>query len=362
MERISNKSLIASVILKFGLPVNRIDYEAIRNWLYRKFDEKMEERDMVENIAEEMHFDIKTVRELTKEEIEYLENLQSVDLKEKLDSITVEEHILRQFVEPCMYCGELDKYTKVQLEAIKRMVEKGLVVIETRKDKYVGEYKMVVPTIKGQVIGTKVYYQPDISDFRKRIERVGIDSSIIDDQYIEYALLKNHGVVYDDVLYEYCKEKGIEISEGTTFSVGHQEMPETKEARTEDEENVLNSLLATNEENISICLIEPRYFDFDFYGMEFKIFNKWDSVNDKKNKKIFSSQKQYSNVAPQDIIEDLLRSGTYNIQTVIETKMVNGEPTYKARGYIIRKKEGIKIGFNPLYLAELKKDQSLKLK
>ena len=115
--------------------------------------------------------------------------------------------------------GKMNYYTKTQLEAIKRLVEKEEVVIENKHNSYVGDYKMVVPTLKGRVIGKKVYYEADIEYFRKRIAKVGIDPRIIDDEYLDFAVRKGQGIVYDEGLNEYCLLNGITIPEGITFSV-----------------------------------------------------------------------------------------------------------------------------------------------
>ena len=363
MEKVSNKSLVASIILKFGLPAKRIDYEALGNWLHRNFGTKLEESARIEDIAKEMDFDIKTVRELTEEEIEYLESLQGDYLKEKMELISVEEFILRQFEEVCMYCGELDDYTKIQLEAIKRLVEKEEVVIENKHNSYLGDYKMVVPTLKGRVIGKKVYYEADIEHFRKRIAKVGIDPAIIDDEYLEFAVRKDQGIVYDEVLMEYCILKGIALSEGITFSVEPKKISRFKLIRTEEgQQEDLERLLATREENTTICLIEPKDFDFNYYSILHKAFMNWNSVNTKEQSEAIQKQKQYSGASADQILDDLINQGTYNVQIVIETKMVDGEPKHKVRGYIHRDRTCVELGINPFYLKELDQSQSLKLK
>jgi hypothetical protein len=262
-----------------------------------------------------------------------------------------------------MYCGELKQYTKIQLEAIKRLVEKEEVVIENKHNSYVGDYKMVVPTLKGRVIGKKVYYEADIEYFRKRIAKVGIDPTIIDDEYLDFAVRKNQGIVYDEVLNEYCLLKGIALPEGITFGVEPKEISRFKLIRTEEgQQEDLERLLATREENTTICLIEPKDFDFNYYSILHKAFMNWNSVNTKEQSEAIQKQKHYSGASADQILDDLINQGTYNIQIVIETKMVDGEPTHIVRGYIKRESTCVKLGYNPSYLKELEHSQSLKLK
>ena len=125
---------------------------------------------------------------------------------------------------------------------------------------------------------------------------------------------------------------------------------------------ILERLLATREENTTICLIEPKDFDFNYYGIDFKTFINWNSVNTKEQSEATQKQVQYSGVSADQILDDLINQGTYNIQIVVETKIVDGEPTHRVRGYIKRERNCVKLGYNPSYLKELEQSQSLKLK
>ena len=360
MIKIENKSISGSLILRFGLPLSKNKYQSFYYWLKCNLDAKQFQLDSKPFSGERLNFNMFEARPLTDEEIDYLKEVQGEPLERIMEQLTPEDFIIINF-----YCKEYfsmeeteykeDKFGKEELVAIKSLLEKEEIEFHKTKNK---TYIRLTP--KGRYRYFKNHQKQLLKDFKEKIERKGIDPSIAGDEFLAY-IAKRGTEITECSLNKYFQDKGIEYPENTSYIESFKTVSYDKLLGIgENEKEILETLLSSENENTSICLVDVKKLGITADVIKGQQLIKWPS-NEQEIKEATENSEFFTSKVGERLLAKIIDYISNRKPKIIIEKTVSEEGTnYIARGIIsIDEWEDMYITtINPKYL---KKKQSKEL-